>query len=68
LSPLVLNDNSDEDDLIDYEWPEQIFYYFNEELANLNRIFGKAEYDKEEQSAALEKFLKIVKGCIVMSK
>ncbi len=61
-------DQGDEDEPIDYEWPEQIFYYFNEELANLNRTFSKAEYDREEQQPALANFLKIVKGCLVMSK
>ena len=64
----VTRSQRDEDELIDYEWPEQIFYYFNEELANVNRTFSKAECDKDEQSKALANFLKIVKGRLVMSK
>ncbi len=79
LSVSLLSSDSIEKQLLVYKWPDQIFYFLNEELANLNRELEKISLSKPSEqvqyklavSANERNFLKIldiVKVCAILSK
>ena len=64
-----------ENQLIAFNWPDQIFYFLNEELANLNRnlvnLFSNQQNHANELVDELEPFnklLDIIKVCVIFSK
>ena len=68
---LLAADEVSNGQLINYEWPEQIFYYINEELANLNRVLLKKKSNNEasnEDQSYFASNLKILKCCLILSK
>jgi hypothetical protein len=47
-----LQSSSSNDKLLEFEWPEQIFYYLNEELANLNRQLVNNFTNQQQQASS----------------
>lgn len=54
--------------LVEYEWPDQIFYFINEEIANLNRTLLKVTDSTEADNTNFKKLLKILQVCLILSK
>ncbi len=63
-----------------FEWPEQLFYYLNEELANLNRNFLRSSnssdanllesiaLDADKCALVFSKVFNLLKVCLILSK
>ena len=64
-----------EEFILSFNWPEQIFYFLNEELANLNRqlISGLNQRNEDNESNTQLKdvyyrILSLLKCCFILSK
>ena len=69
----LLKLESDEQILSKLDWPEQIFYYLNEELANLNRNFIRTKNSEipavnYSQELIFGKVFNLLKVCFILSK
>jgi len=79
LSVSLLPSNSTEKQLLTFKWPDQIFYFLNEEVANLNRELEKISQCKSNDQIQVKvvisaneknfhKLLEIIKICAILSK
>jgi hypothetical protein len=66
-----------------FDWPEKLFYYLNEELANLNRNFLRSvesaseavDYHQQQTPIDIEQFERVflrlfnlLKACLILSR
>ena len=75
----LLNPQTDiEKQILTFKWPDQMFYFLNEEVANLNRDLvnlytmpskqGTESAESVFKKKPFDKLLKIIKICVILSK